>query len=108
MPEVSRGEGLAQCQPRLDGLRAGEALGDVALDVEHVTTTELAVGVGLEQQASVVAAHGRPPLVRTTSSCRALRARASLDITVPSGRPQASAISRYDNPSISRSTIISR
>src|ERR1700675_2760475 len=71
---------------------------------------QLSIHVSVEKHLSIVATHAAPPwrALPRSAICNRLRARASLDITVPKGTPAIPPISLYDKPSNSRSTIASR
>ena len=85
---------MVQCAvlPQLTG--AVKASRDVGLDVASVPSIELAVEQSVEQNLRFCAGHAGNP----SSACHAARsmkrARASRDITVPTGAPMTSAISR--------------
>ena len=67
--------------------------GELGLDLDHAGRVEFAVQGGVKEKRPVFAprvSHARLP----SCSISLARARASLDITVPTGAPIASAISR--------------
>src|SRR5262249_61561381 len=80
----------------------------MGLHVPCVPGIELVVEKSVQENFGFVAGHfGRPPAA-IHASRNMERARARRGITVPTGAPITSAISRYDKPLISRKTITSR
>ena len=75
---------------------AARAAGDVRFDLARMAGVELAVEQRMQQDFRLVAGH----VGCSSSAIHAVRsmarARARRDITVPTGAPTTSAISRYD------------
>ena len=78
---------------RLELLRASGAGGHMGLDVAGMAGVELAVDERVQQDFGFVAVHGDPSSAFHAERSME-RARASRDITVPTGAPTTSAISR--------------
>src|SRR6266700_4849872 len=78
------------------------------LHIARMPGIELAVEEGMEQNFGFVAGHVGGPSSAIHAFRSMDRARAKRDITVPTGTPTTSAISRYDKSLTSRSTIASR
>src|SRR5262249_54127885 len=75
--------------------RQRRIVGELALDLERVGRVELAVEVGVNEQARIRRCHAPPPGASVPiRSISRRRARASRDITVPMGTLVTSAISR--------------
>src|SRR5262249_11428330 len=81
---------------------------DMGLHVMGMAGIELIVDERVQQHFGFVAGHFGCPSAASQASRSMERARARRDITVPTGAPTTSAISRYDRSLISRSTITSR
>src|SRR5690242_4775037 len=88
--------------------RAGDALAQMALHFEAAHKVQLPIDISMDQLLYLAADHARASLGLASSFCSRARARASRDITVPTGTAVTSAISLYDRPSISRRITISR
>ena len=85
----------------------GRIIAQLALELERAHGVEFAVQCGVESQKTLVGvAVGHASALKVLASMA--RARASLDITVPTGVSVASAISRYERPLMSRITSVSR
>ena len=91
----------AQRQPLVAESGALGALDEVHLELARVGRRELTVEIQIDLRFKIGMSH-------VNAFCSRLRARASRDITVPTGTSVTSLISLYDNPSSSRSTITSR
>ncbi len=97
---------------RFELLGAAGATRHMRLDVARMSGVELAVDQRMQQDFAFGAVHDTAPGVEPSAPFHAARsierARASRDITVPTGTPATSAISWYDNSLTSRSTMASR
>jgi hypothetical protein len=96
--------GFPQALDHLSLRRARGTHLDMRIHCGALNRIRFPVHSSMQQSPHLITSHGRP----LKHSARRARARDSLDITVPGGTPVISAISRYDNSSISRSTIASR
>src|SRR4029078_7233920 len=88
--------------------RTTRATLQMRLNIVAVPAIELAVEEGVKQDFGFCASHVGSPSSAIHAFRSMERARAKRDITVPTGAPTTSAISRYDKSLISRSTIASR
>src|SRR4029077_2726836 len=95
----------AQVRELFAAIRAGR---EVRLDIARMTGVKLVVDQRVDQDFRVGAVHGADPSSTFQRARSIERARASRDITVPTGTPTTSAISRYDRSSIWRRTTTSR
>lgn len=74
--------------------RAPRTLPQMPLDVAGMPGIELAVEQGVEQDLGFCTSHVRDPSSAIQALRNMQRARASRDMTVPTGTPTTSAISR--------------
>ena len=90
----ARGDRPAQCdETGMGGGKRGVG-GEALLELQRMGGIELAVHIGVEQQAVVSHVSLLPNVSAPNVSIKRSRARASRDITVPIGTPVTSAISR--------------
>src|SRR5665213_897704 len=87
---------------------AGRAGRDMSLDLARMAGVELAVDQRMQQDFRLVAGHFGGSSSASQAERSMARARASRDITVPTGTAAISAISRYERFWISRKTKVSR
>src|SRR4051812_19204399 len=94
----TRAEGRTEGADRLELAGAGGAAGQVLALLRLVRAGQLAVGQGVQPRLVRLArvAHAAPCVVGRSASRSRPRARDRRDITVPTGTPVTSPISRYD------------
>src|SRR6185437_11907370 len=86
---------------------AGRTGRDMRFDLARVAGIELAIDQRVKKDACLVAGHFACSCSASHAERSMARARARRDITVPTGAPTASAISRYERLLISRNTKVS-
>src|SRR4051812_20973276 len=88
--------------------RAVLTTGNMCFDVAGARHVEFAVDQAMQKHLCFIARHCAFSSIASHAARNIERARASRDITVPTGTPAISAISLYERSLTSRSTIVSR
>src|SRR6185503_13617165 len=101
-------DGRAQGHSRIPEGGAFGAFLKMRFQLPSIARRELSIQIGIDLKLHIVVGHRTPLRSAESARCNRSRARASRDMTVPSGTPVTSPISLYDIPSSSRRMMTSR